>query len=185
MFRFARHNKETPSAFSLLEITVVLALVAVSLMAIIALVNKVLQVENVTANDFIAKGLLTEGVELAEAKRNANVAVPQAFYSNLMSASPVNGTIYTMRIDYNGDSTEIGSGGNGLVTAATARLQYDASNFYQYAPGTPSLFYRMLKNTYHIADGRDWLEVECQVYWSEHGHGSTQKMTMMLYNTAP
>ena len=166
--------------FSLVEIVVALSLLAVSLVAIISVINKVLQVEHVTENDFVAKGLLVEGIELAEAKRNANVAALSAFYTGLMSGSPAEGTEYKMRIDYLNNMDSVSA-----LTDSLCQLKYDSSNFYQHTSGANSKFYRMLKNTYHILNGRDWIDVESQVYWVDRGKGATQKLSFKLYNTTP
>lgn len=185
-FKFANNLKT--AGFSLLEIVVTISLVAVSLVAIISVATKILQVENVTENDFIAKGLLTECLELAEAHRNYNVTSSLPFYTDLTNLPPLSeGQVYTLRIDYNNDFTQIGINGNGSVTDASARLNYDATNFYQYASGTPSKFYRMLKTSYHAGTtvhSTDYLDLECQLYWADRGRGSTQKLYTTLSNTA-
>jgi prepilin-type N-terminal cleavage/methylation domain-containing protein len=178
LLSFVRHKK-TPG-FSLLEIVVAISLLAITLVAIFSVVNKILQVSTVTENDFIAKGLLTEGGALAEAIRNNNVSSSLPFYTSLMTTPLADGKTYTMRIDYKGSTTSVTG-----ISDSNAQLKYDSTNFYQYTSGTAVPFYRILYNTYHVSANRKWLEVQCQVYWSYHGQGSTQKLTTMLYNTGP
>ena len=93
-------KKTIESGFSLLEIVVTLSLLAISLVAIITVAVKILQLENITENDFVAKGLLVEAVELAEAKRNDNVSNTLAFYTGL-ATNNVEGSTYSFAIDYN------------------------------------------------------------------------------------
>jgi len=158
---------------------VTISLLAVALVAIISVTIKILQAEHVTENDFIAKGLMVEGLELAEAIRNNNIDKLSAFYTDLTSASPANGTTYTMRIDYTGANNATVA----TLTDSLCRLLYDTTNFYQYTSGSQTKFYRMLKTTYRVAGGRDYLEVESQLYWADRGKGSTQKISSVLYNT--
>ena len=175
-------NKKIVKGFSLLEIMVAISLLAVSLVAIISVGTKILQVEHVTENDFIAKGLLVEGLEIAKAVRNSNINSLLPFYTSLTVASPTEGTVYNMRIDYTGTANSVSS-----LTDPSAQLLYNSATFYQYVSGTPAIFYRMLKTTYHMGTNivaKDWLDVESQVYWSDRGRGSTQKISITLYNTS-
>ncbi len=174
-------QKTIDSGFSLLEIVVTLSLLAVSLVAIITVATKMLQVEHVTENDFIAKGLLTEAISLAEAIRNANVATSTLFYSSL-ATSTTNGSTYSFAIDYNG----VILGVNALPDE-NARLKYDDTNFYQLTTGTNTKFYRRIVSTYHnntMVGTKDSLTIEAQVYWADRGgRGNTQKLSAVLYDT--
>lgn len=173
-------RKTIESGFSLLEIVVTLSLLAVSLVAIISVASKMLQVEHITENDFVAKGLLIEGVELAEAKRNANVAATPAlpFYTGL-ATSTTNGSTYSFALDYNWSTST-----SGVLPNNNARLKYDDTNFYQLTTGTATKFYRRLVTTYKTKNTGS-VEVEAQVYWQDRGgKGNTQKLSSVLYNTA-
>jgi prepilin-type N-terminal cleavage/methylation domain-containing protein len=169
-------QKTIESGFSLLEIVVTLSLLAVSLVAIITVAVKMLQVEHITENDFIAKGLLIEAVELAEAKRNANVAASSPFYLGL-ATSTTNGSTSSFAIDYTGATTTVGA-----LPDANAQLKYNDTYFYQAATGTASKFYRRIVSTYRTAN-KGSLEIEAQVYWADRGgKGNTQKLSTVLYN---
>lgn len=170
-------QKSIDSGFSLLEIVVTLSLLAISLVAVITLATKILQVEYITENDFIAKGLLVEEVELAEAKRNANVATSTVFYSG-MATSTVNGSTYSFALDYTGTVVAVGA-----LPDASARLKYDDTNFYQLTNGTNTKFYRRIVSTYNTKN-KDSLEIEAQVYWADRGGKSNlQKLSATITNT--
>lgn len=171
-------QKTIESGFSLLEIVVTLSLLAVSLVAIMTVAVKMLQVEHITENDFIAKGLLIEAVELAEAKRNANVNDGNPFYLG-MATSTLNGSTFSFTLDYNWATTT-----SGVLPDANARLKYNDTNFYQRTTGTDTKFYRRIVSTYNTADN-DSLGIEAQVYWADRGgKGNTQKLSTVLFNTA-
>lgn len=172
-------QKTQESGFSLLEIVVTLSLLAVSLVAIITVATKMLQIEHVTENDFIAKGLLIEAVELAEAKRNDNVQNDLVWYLGL-ATSTIDGATYSFATDYNWSTSTAG-----VLPDAAAQLKYDDTNFYQRDSGTATKFYRRLISTYKKKTNvKDWLEIEAQVYWSDRGgKGNIQKLTITLYQS--
>lgn len=171
-------QKTIESGFSLLEIVVTLSLLAVSLVAIITVAVKMLQVEHITENDFVAKGLLIEAVELAEAKRNANVAASSPFYLG-MATSTTDGSTFSFTMDYTGATST-----SGALPDEAAHLRYNDTDFYQAATGALTKFYRRIVSTYNTA-GNGSLGIEAQVYWADRGgKGYTQKLSTVLYNTA-
>jgi hypothetical protein len=120
-------------------------------------------------------------VELAEAKRNANVASSSPFYLG-MATSTTNGSTFSFTLDYTGATST-----SGALPNDNARLKYDDTNFYQAATGTASKFYRRIVSTYNNYGGskKDTLNIEAQVYWADRGgKGNTQKLTAILTNTA-
>lgn len=177
-------QKSIDSGFSLLEIVVTLSLLAISLVAIITVATKILQIEYITENDFVAKGLLIEGIELAEARRNLNVSsstlgVPP-FYQDLATTSPSDGSVYSFTLDYNGNFSQVGA-----LPNASARLKYDDTNFYQLITGTDTKFYRRIVSTYNnTKNAKGSLDIEAQVYWADRGGKSNiQKLSSTLTNT--
>ena len=171
-------QKTIESGFSLLEIIITLSLLTISLVAIITVATKILHLENITENDFVAKGLLVEAISLTEAKRNANVATSTVFYSG-MATSTGNGDTYSFVIDYTGMVYGVGS-----VTDAGARLKYDDTNFFQHTTGSDTKFYRRVVTTYSTSNKHS-LAVEAQIYWVDRGgKANTQKLSAVLYNTA-
>lgn len=177
-------QKTIESGFSLLEIVVTISLLAVSLVAIITVATKMLQVEHITENDFIAKGLLVEVLELAEAKRNANVAADQPFYFGL-ATSTANGSTFSFTLDYTGATST-----SDALPNNNAQLKYDDTNFYQHTTGTATKFYRRIVSTLKLKDeastrrNNSFLEIEAQVYWADRGgKGNIQKLSTVLYDT--
>lgn len=194
-------------AFSLIEVVLIVAMVAVVFVGVMSLTTRSLQMENVIKNDFIAQGLLREGVELAEAMRNENVINSISFASGLVSTTtaPCNtGACSNIAVfDWTNvpttnratiSSTQTTPALGSLFPAtSTARLKLSADiasttpSFYQRASGSDTPFYRYFDVSYVPAsvnnNNRSFIDVIVKVYWEERGKGHISQVLSRLYDT--
>ena len=180
-------------AFSLIEVLLIIALVAITFAGIMALTQRILQLENVVRNDFIAEGLLREGAELVTAVRNENASSSLAFFQDIWVAPTPPQTAYLFALDWQGVNYTGGFRDTAnhvpAVTGASdvkAKTKYKASapSFlnYQLTQGDATVFSRYFKSTYKTDNGgRAYLDVEVIVYWEERGKGHSSNLHTKLY----
>lgn len=173
--------------FSLIEIILIVALVSVTFVGVMGLTRRIMQMEHVVKNDFIAQGLLREGIELATAIRTENVSSSAPFWTDLSTAA-TNGSQRIFSADYNSINYSVRSSNIKNVTTIKdndARIKYDSNGKdYNIAVGNPTEFYRMFTGTYHdgTAEGSDpYVRVKVEVYWESYGKGHTQTLINDLY----
>ncbi|NCN25103.1 hypothetical protein GW935_00380 [Candidatus Falkowbacteria bacterium] len=192
-------------AFSLIEVILIVAMVAVVFVGVMSLTTRSLQMENVIKNDFIAQGLLREGVELAEAMRNENVVGSISFASGLISTTTApcdtGPCAHIVVFDWTNvptsnratvSSTQITPALASLFPAtSTARLKLSADiasttpSFYQRTSGSDTPFYRYFEVSYdpNAPDSKKFINVIVKVYWEERGKGHTSQVLSRLYDT--
>lgn len=175
-----KNNKQ--KGFSMLEIVIVVALVAIAFVGIVKIMNKTTQLRYLTRNDFIAQGLAKEGIELVEQLRNDNVANGVPFWNNLMLPGVVDNDTRIIRLDYNGSSSILDVPS---ASDAVAILKFDISNFYQYTSGSDSKFGRAITLTYQddASTPTAYMEVKSDVYWEYKGDGHTYTIETRAYDT--
>lgn len=178
-----------------MEVVLIVALVAVTFVGVMSLSRRLLQMENMVKNEFIAQGLLREGVELVEAVKNANLGASQAFYTDLVSSTPPTaGQFDRLRMDaasvvYPGGRASIIHSLSGS-TATAARLKINNSDFttlYNYSSGSETIFYRTIETTYRAAvpPAEDFLDVTVRVDWAERGRSHVNLAKTKIYDVSP
>ncbi|MFH0840856.1 MAG: hypothetical protein V1865_02665 [bacterium] len=175
-------KQKNSKGFSMLEIVIMVALVAIAFVGIVKIMNKTTQLRYLTRNDFIAQGLAKEGIELAEQIRNDNIENINPFWTNFFLLEPSDDDDRIIRLDYNGAPSIL------VVTGADdalATLKFDNTNYYQYSTGTDSIFGRALTLTYQYdaSTPTAYMEVKSDVYWEYKGDGHTFTVETRLYDT--
>ncbi|MEI6378823.1 MAG: hypothetical protein WCO55_04125 [Candidatus Falkowbacteria bacterium] len=173
--------------FSLIEVLLIVALVAVTFAGIMALTQRILQLQNVVRNDFIAEGLLREGAELVKAIRNENVSSSLSFYQDLTPAATLDST-RIFALDWQGINAVAGTRDathlfNVIAPYYTpARLKYTPGVSYQMTQGGNTPFARYFVAVYKLDGTRPYVQVDVTVYWEERGRGHTTHLRVKLYD---
>lgn len=173
--------------FSLIEVLLIVAIVAITFAGVMALTQKILQMENVVKNDFIAEGLLREGVELVKAVKNENVSSSLPYYTDLITASPATGTTYMFALDWQGVNYNGGRDSQHIYAISGAKdsravMKVSGAPYYQLATGNQTPFYRYFNSSYLSDSGaRNYLYVDVVVYWEERGKGHTSHLHTKIF----
>jgi prepilin-type N-terminal cleavage/methylation domain-containing protein len=180
-------------AFSLIEVLLVVALLAITFAGIMALTQRILQLENVVRNDYIAEGLLKEGVELAAAMRDENLSSGFQFYKDLVpNCAAGNLGVQTFVVDWRGidlvgavRNSNFYSTGLSSLSDSKARVKYSTAYNYQKFDGADTVFYRSFDafcmQEDSLSGGRFFIKVDVRLYWEERGKGHFSHAVTKLY----
>lgn len=182
-------------AFSLIEVLLIVAIVAVTFAGVMALTQRILQMENVVKNDFIAEGLLREGAELVRAVRSENVSSSLPFFKDMVAVDPMGmptPEVYSFAMDWQGVNyvDGIGRDASHIYQISGNRdpraiVKMPNGPYYQMTGSPDTPFYRYFLVTY-VPEGsaetlRYYLNIEVVVYWEERGKGHTSHLNTKLY----
>ena len=159
------------SAFSIIEIIVVLFIISIGLIGILSLIVQNIQSQSYNQGNLIAYQLSQEGVELIRRVRDTNWNSLQDFNTDL---APAIGTVHEYYMDFD-DSlpTEIFDG-------TPRELNIDANGFYVYdVASDPSGFSRLIKVEL-LDDTR--MRVESGVYWNDSKRDYSYVVETLLYD---
>lgn len=162
-FGVARQRR---GGFTLMEIIVAVAVIAIALGASIALISFSVSGIITGKSKIIATNLAQEGLEIVRNIRDSNWVSYKRSPDNWREGLGQG----NWRVQYN--RTE-------LLYAASTPLRVNSAGFYQYDQGTDSLFYRRI-NIQHIGDNQ--IKVTAQITWQEKGRSQSIVVEDRLYN---
>lgn len=159
------------SAFSIIEIIVVLFIISIGLIGILSLIVQNIQSQSYNQGNLIAYQLSQEGVELIRRVRDTNWNSVQDFNTDL---APAVGTVHEYCMDFDDAlPTKIFDG-------VPCELNIDANGFYVYdAVSNPSGFSRLIKVEL-LDDTR--MRVESGVYWNDSKRDYSYVVETLLYD---
>jgi type II secretory pathway pseudopilin PulG len=146
------------SAFSLIEILLLISLVSVAFMGVSSLLRQTVQLEGLAKADFTANALADEGLALVKAMRSDNIAAGVNVFQDIAATGPGPLATHYFRIDrdkknfitiaplYNRDNAGMDLV-DGNPTNPDARLNFDSNEYYSYSAGAASDFYRVISAT--------------------------------------
>ena len=147
--------------FSLLEVTIAIALVLVGLLGIMSLNSQNITTQNLNKNTLIASQLAQEGIELARNKRD----------SAWLGGDGLSPEQEKYQVDY-GEVFEAGNWEN-------ANLKIDGNGFYSHNDnGAPSIFSRLVE----VEVETDYLKLTSTVRWQERSKQQEYKIETHLYD---
>ncbi len=162
------------SAFSIIEIIVVLFIISIGLIGILSLIVQNIQSQNYNQGNLIAYQLSQEGVELIRRLRDTNWNSSQDFNTDL---APAPGTVYNYYMDYNDAlPTEV-------FDAKPRELKMDSDGFYIHDSVSPTAsstgFSRLI--SVELLDA-DRMRVSSGVYWQNNGRNYSYIVETLLYD---
>ena len=166
--RLERDSKK--SGFTLIEIIVAISVMTIGILAVYALIPKVVSVTGTSLDRFRASQLAREGVELVRNIRDTNWLSGNNWDKYLTNCAD------GCEMDYN-DSIP--------VAYQDRYLRIDSNGFYNYGPVSPANPETKFKRKIIITQstdiqGTDILNVKVQVFWP--GKGSPFEVEENLYN---
>lgn len=171
MFRIFKKNKK--SAFSLVEIIVVLFIISLGLVGVLSLIVQNIQSQNLNKNNLVAYQLAQEGIELIRRVRDTNWKNGQEWDHELNAASYYIDYLDTKphRID---NSSEIPN---------KSKLYQDLEGYYYHDNAAPSsLFsgFRRLISIVNLDD--DSIYVRARITWAEKNKNFSYDLETILYD---
>lgn len=175
--------------FTMIEILIMISLIALAFVAIMSLVIKNVQMEQVIKNDFTAVSLAKEGIELVEEVRNDNLAQGYNFYKDLTVLSPINGSTHAFAIEY---ITDINNRPRIIPVADISDpqtiLKFNNTDYYQHTGSglgqTESKFKRMITTVFQneTDDLNAYLKIISEVHWEYKGNDHSYRITTLLFD---
>lgn len=150
--------------FSLLEVTVAIALILVGLLGIMSLNSQNITAQNLNKNTLIASQLAQEGIELARNKRDS-------FW--LDGAGDLSAGEYWF--DYVGEFALVNEDED-------ANLKINGLGFYSHTGDTPSVFSRLVEVAEVVEGEASYLKLTSTVLWQERGKQQEYKLETHLYD---
>jgi len=197
----SKYNLHNNEGFDIIEILIMISLVALVFVAIMSLVIKNIQLENLSKNDYAAISLVKEGLDLAEEIRNDNIIRLDPFFKDLTCDNPPLCTdapeedwTCSFRLDYLQPRNQLVLSRDCYnpsppldsiprVSDATYTLQLDDNNYYQYSSGSIAPFHRLITTVYHAGGiSGPYLDVKSEVYWEYKGQGYIYELNTKLFN---
>ncbi|MFH0951249.1 MAG: hypothetical protein V1765_02125 [bacterium] len=196
--KYNLHNNE---GFDIIEILIMISLVTLVFVAIMSLVTKNIQLENLSKNDYAAISLVKEGLDLAEEIRNDNIIRLDPFFKDLTcdnpplcTDTPEENWTCSFRLDYADNRSQLVFSRECYdptsppdpipnVSDAEYALQFDDNNYYQYSSGAVTPFHRLITTVYHVGGiSGPYLDVKSEVYWEYKGQGYVYDLNTKLFN---
>lgn len=173
-----------PGGFNMIEILIMISLLVLTFVAVMSLIIKNIQMEQIIKNDFVAMSLAKEGLELVEEMRNENLRGALPPFSNISNG--LEGIPYNFRIDYFLGMASILPMPSGLDDNSSI-LKFNDTDYYQYT-GTgvgqePSQFRRNITTVY-FNDGQvnRYLKVTSSVAWDYKGQRQIYDISTLLFD---
>ena len=159
---------------TLVEALVSLFILSLAVTGAFALISYNLSSANDIKNGFIGSGLAQEGIEVVRNMRDADWFNAYPFGAFGTGASPLPDGMY--RVAW--DSQEL------VADATNPVLNKDASGFYDYAAGTPTIFHRSVEIQRVVPSSGPVVEIVATVRVSWTGHFGTREIRAEehLYN---
>lgn len=162
------------SAFSIIEIIVVLFIISIGLIGILSLIVQNIQSQNYNQGNLIAYQLSQEGIEIIRRIRDTNSNLNQDFNTDL---APAVGTVYQYFMDYD-DSLP-----TQVFDDNPRDLKVNDNGLYVHDTVSPSAvssgFSRLIKVEL-LDDTR--MRVESGVYWKNNGREYSYVVETLLYD---
>lgn len=159
-----------PLGFSIIEASVVMAVVSIGLLGVFSLVMQNIQVQRVSKNMLIASMLAQEGIELVRNVRDENwIADPPVAWDMDISDDT------TFIIDNMQSNIITIDNSVNTINEAAARLYLDGNNFYTHAStgNTATQYYRLITATpggdLNADGGNDYYSVKSHIQWQDKG----------------
>ena len=171
--------------FSILEASVVMAVVSIGVLGVFSLVLQNIKVQKTNKNMLVASMLAQEGLELVRNIRDDNwIASPQVAWD--LDIAGWGSIDYMMDLRVADDS----DGDGYIIEEANTRLFKDsANNFYTHKAlgNTATQYYRLITvdgvDASTILDGIvDYYKVKSHVQWNENGNLKNYIAETCLYN---
>jgi len=143
-------NNNKNKGFTLVEITIAIAVMTIGIVGSYAVVPMMIRNQTVNIDMFTASQLAHEGLEITRNIRDTNWLSDLTWKTGLLACSS------GCEIDYN-DA--------GFSSFQNRFLQVDTNGFFNYGSGTPSKFKRKVI----IQEQGDALNVRVQVLWNGKG----------------
>lgn len=153
--------------FTLMEVTVVMAIVTIGMLGVSSLVVQNIQTENVNKNYLVASMLAQEGIELIRNIRDANWLNPGNSWNDGL----------VLDGNYSIDQAGIYPGAD-VITDNEAHLFVNAGGYYNHSAGASTPYYRLIE----VDDRTDYLIATSTVEWQERGKKQRYIITTNLYN---
>ena len=164
------------AGFTLLEITVVTAILVIALLGISSLVIQNLQAQNYNHNFLIASMLSQEGLELVRNIRDDN------WHNNNPSWKTGTGagsnTDILQDLSYSIDYTGVIDDTPNNIDDAGARLNITNDGYYVHTGGTPTQYYRIIS----VLDHSDSIAASSTVKWNYRGQSHIFVASTELYD---
>jgi len=168
-------QRRVRSAFSLLEIMVILFIISLGLVGVLSLIIQNIQSQSYNKNNFIAYQLAQEGVELIRQVRDSNWKNGVNFGTNLVPLSSFVGEYY---MDYQDTIPHDASSNPTLLTV----LKQDSYGFYFHdatSPAANTPFSRLIR----ITDlSENDFRVNSIVTWQDHNRDYSYDLETFLYD---
>lgn len=167
-----KSNKNT--GFSIMELVVSTAIIAIGLLGVSSLVIQNLQVKNINKNQLIASMLAQEGLELVRNVRDDNWLSQSLPSWDKDIADHTN----DFAIDYRGRASI--NGNADTISDADAKLYIDGAGLYTHVGtgNTATAFSRIINI---VGDG-DKIEVGALVAWNDRGRNFNYTASTTLYD---
>jgi len=163
------------SAFSLVEIVVILFIISLGLVGILSLIIQNIQSQSYNKNNFIAYQLAQEGVELIRQVRDSNWKNGVNFGTNLV---PLSGFVAEYYMDYRDTMPHDASSNPTLLTI----LKQDSAGFYFHgatSAATTTPFSRLIRVT-DLSENN--FRVNSLVSWQDHNRNYSYDLETFLYD---
>lgn len=166
------------AGFTLLETTVILALVSVGLVSVLSLSVESSRAQTANRESLIAYELAREGIELVRTVRDTNLLRHQAWNQDITGS--VGGQKYI--IDYENYTPAL----VGDISQAKLYNKVAAgveTGFYSHSSSgnTPSIFNRLITITSDSSSAAT-SSVDCLIQWEDAGYINTYNLKTVLYN---
>lgn len=142
-----KNRQPKKKGFTIIEIMIAISVMAIGIVGVYAIVPRIILVNKINTNRFIAAQLAREGIELVRNIRDGNSLKEVNWDSDL------GGCQSGCEMDYNDSSPSYYSG---------KRLRIDSNGFYNYGNGKQTNFSRKIRI---IPNGNN-LIVEVEVDWT-------------------